>query len=98
MGASGWKLGEQEYNTHSRSRESSDPGVLGSFRASFSLMRLSDEFNVWRGFVVDDVIVVKDEEAGSVDDDDDVKSSVCGAVGDMFKEMGTGRNKEAEMH
>lgn len=59
-------------------------------------MRLSDEFNVWRGFVADDVIVVKDE-AGSVDDDD-VKSSVCGAVGDMFKGMGTGRNKEAEMH
>lgn len=60
-------------------------------------MRLSEEFNVWRGFAVDDVVVVKDEEAGSVDDDD-VKSSVCGVVGDMFKGMGTERNKKIEMH
>lgn len=59
-------------------------------------MRLSEEFNVWRGFVVDDVVVVKDEEAGSADDD--VKSSVCGAVGDMFNGMRTERNKQAEMH
>lgn len=72
----------KKYSTHALSRESSDPGVPGSFRASLSLMRLSDEFNVWRGFA--DVDEAKDEETGSVDDADDVESSVRGAVGDMF--------------